>query len=188
MKIGFGHYLEDALVAYIVKQWKSQKIKIGRTVVQKICYFLKAQGVPMIYDFEMHHYGPYSQDLYYRMDELVADNILTDTSATPKWSHYLPGDRADEIITTYHEEIELFKDKIENLLGLFGRFGPTDLELLATIHYFYVTHNRYFRKPPSKNWVIDKVIMAKKDKFAPKLVNDAYDALEVAGLFEWDKI
>jgi len=188
MKIGFEHYLEDALVAYIVRQWKSQKIKIGRTVVQKICYFLKAQGVPVMYDFEMHHYGPYSQELYYRMDELVADNILHDASETKKWSYYLPGEKADEIIITYDDDVKPFKDKIDKLLGVFGRFGPTELELLATIHYFYITHKKYFRKSPSKNLVIEKVIMVKKDKFTQEIIDKAYDALEAAGLFYWDKI
>lgn len=54
--------------------------------MQKVCYFLKAKGVPLDYAFEMYHYGPYSQELYFRLEELVADGIIEDMSSTPKKS------------------------------------------------------------------------------------------------------
>jgi len=50
------------------------------------------------------------------MEELVTDQVLANISNAPKQSHYLPGNRADEIATAFCQEIKPFKDRINSLL------------------------------------------------------------------------
>ena len=47
-----------------VRRIVSQRNNIGKTKIQKICYFLQeAVGVELMYPFRMHYYGPYSDEL-----------------------------------------------------------------------------------------------------------------------------
>ncbi|HHY38389.1 MAG TPA: hypothetical protein GX507_05615 [Clostridia bacterium] len=184
MKVGFDYHFEDALVAYVAQQWRSTS-QLGRTVMQKICYFLKAKGIPMDYAFEMYHYGPYSQELYFRMDELVADGILEDHSGTPNKSVYMPGDRAAELVDNYSQQLVQYDRDINQVLNLLRDLGPADLELLATIHYFQTSYGKFYKRQPTKEFVIDKVVETKKNKFGRDKISCAYDALRKAGLFEW---
>lgn len=188
MKVGFDYSFEDAVVAYVAQQWNLTATQLGRTVMQKVCYFLKAKGVPIDYIFEMYHYGPYSQELYFRLDELVADGVLKDTSNTPKKSVYVPGDWGSEILNKHSDSLASYRQDIDQIIKLITNFRPVDLELLATIHYFQTSYGKYYKSPPSKDFVINKVIETKKDKFAPDLISRAYDALQSAGLFEWKNI
>ena len=184
MKVGFDYSFEDAVVAYVAQQWESTTTQLGRTVMQKVCYFLKAKGVPLDYTFEMYHYGPYSQELYFRLDELVADGIIKDMSSTPKKSVYVPDEKDNEILEMHYESLMPYRDDINQIIKLLTNFGPADLELLATIHYFQTSYGKFYKNPPSKDFVVAKVIETKKDKFAPDLISRAYDALQSAGLFE----
>lgn len=186
MKVGFGYSFEDAVVAYVAQHWESTTTELGRTVMQKVCYFLKAKGVPLDYTFEMYHYGPYSQELYFRLEELVADGIIEDMSSTPKKSVYAPGKKDNEILEVYRESLALYRDDIKQIIKLLTNFGPADLELLATIHYFQTSYGKFYNSPPQKDFVVAKVNETKKDKFAPDLISRAYDALQSAGLFEWN--
>jgi uncharacterized protein YwgA len=79
MEILLCNRFDDAVIAYIIKKWNElSDVPLGRTIIQKLCYFVKSKGVPMRYDFDMYHYGPYCQDLYYRMDDMTADNVVKD--------------------------------------------------------------------------------------------------------------
>lgn len=70
---------EDALVAYTIKKWtEASQIPLGRTIIQKICYFLKSVGVPFNFTYELYNYGPFSFELYDKMDELIADEVIID--------------------------------------------------------------------------------------------------------------
>jgi len=187
--VGYDYSFEDALITYVVKKWDS-KIELGRTVMQKLCYFLKAKGVPINYSFEMYHYGPYSQELYFRLDELKTYGIIKDVSETSNRSVYAPGDKDSKVLDKYSELLKKYESDIDSILNLFDDFRPADLELLATIHYFKTSYTKFHKKnvDVDKKFVISKVKEAKNNKFDDLLISKAYDALEAAGLFEWNNI
>ena len=56
----YGHV--EALVAEVVRSrvTLSPGGSPGRTAVQKLCYFAQVLGVPLHLDFQIHHYGPFS--------------------------------------------------------------------------------------------------------------------------------
>jgi|GEM_PF-423896 len=189
--------IDDAIVAYIVKKWSElSKVPLGRTIIQKICYFIKSIGVPLDYDFDMYHYGPYSQDLYYRIDDMVADKVVTDkktcntaniSNLKTNSSKYILGDNADELLELYYKDVNKHTATIDSVIKVFSGFSPTQLELLSTIHYFHVTLSSFYNKPANKGEVIIKVKEAKGDKFEDNLISRAYDALREAEIFNWNK-
>ncbi|MDD2422388.1 MAG: hypothetical protein PHU78_09670 [Heliobacteriaceae bacterium] len=178
---------EDAVITYVVKNWGNGQtnIPLGRTLIQKICYFLKAKGIPLDFKFDIYHYGPYSQELYSRMDELVADGIVIDRSEQKSKSVYKPGENTDELMNQH--DISQYIDEIDDIIKLFNQFHPTEMELLATIHYLQTTATKYYGTAPTKNEVVEKVLTVKRDKFSQELISRAYDALKQADLFAWDK-
>ncbi|HHV99137.1 MAG TPA: hypothetical protein GXX36_06135 [Clostridiaceae bacterium] len=187
--------LDDAIVAYIVKKWNElSEIPLGRTIIQKLCYFVKSKGVPLDYDFDMYHYGPYCQNLYYRMDDMTADGVVIDENAvsilnsnfkTGK-SKYLPGDNIDKLLSMYQDDISRFTETIDSVINVFREFDHTELELLSTIHFYQTTLTNFYGKPANKSEVIVKVKNAKGEKFKDDLISRAYDALKEAGIFNWN--
>ncbi|KNY30211.1 hypothetical protein [Pseudobacteroides cellulosolvens] len=193
MEILLCNKLDDAIVAYIVKKWNEvSEVPLGRTIIQKLCYFAKSKGIPLDYDFDMYHYGPYSQNLYYRMDDMTADSVVNDDNVACKntnikscKSKYMPGNNIDKLINIYKDDIDKFTADIDSVINVFHDFDHTGLELLSTIHFFQTTLSHFYNKPANKNDVIAKVKNAKGDKFKDDLISKAYDALKKAGIFEW---
>lgn len=178
---------DDAVLAHTVKQWYNTpgNVNLGRTILQKICYFLKSKGVPIDFEFDIHHYGPYSQELYNRVDQLLLDNIFVDESGQPSKSIYKPGCQSEELINMHHDELNKYNHEIKTVIKVFSHLNPTQMELLATIHFFQTTLTKYYRQPPQKEVVIQRVIKAKGDKFSHQTISGFYDILEKAGLFAW---
>lgn len=177
--------LDDAFVAYVTKFAKSIDYKIGRTLLQKICYFLKAKGIPFKYEFEMHHFGPFSHELFFRVDDLLADNIIEDIYDSPNKSQYQPDDEADVLLDMYKEELGLYGTEIEKVIILFNKLTPPQMELLSTIHYVHQSKLRFNGIIPTKQQVVEGVIGYKRDKFAKTYIESAYDVMKEHDLLNW---
>jgi len=187
LMILLSNSFDDAVLAYAAKQWYNTpgNINLGRTILQKIGYFIKSKGVPIDFEFDIYHYGPYSQELYNRVDQLLLDNILVDESGQPSKSIYKPGSHSEELINMHHDELDKYVNDIETVIRVFSRLNPTQMELLATIHFFQTTLTKYYQQPPQKEVVIQRVLEAKGDKFSHQTISGFYDTLEKAGLFAW---
>jgi uncharacterized protein YwgA len=48
----------------------------SRKRMQKLVFLLQAAGCPLDADYDLHHYGPYSQDLARLTDEMVREKLL----------------------------------------------------------------------------------------------------------------
>lgn len=181
---------EDAVVACVVQRWaiKNSSATLGRILIQKICYFLKAKGIPLGFEFDMYHYGPYSQDLYFRMDELIADGVIADQSTQTSRSDYVPAKAIDELLGSFSGMLDPIKSDIDLVIDLFSDLSPTEMELLATIHYFHSTLADYYRNSPDTETVIQRVLQAKGGKFSRDQIFRAYEALRQSGVLAWKAI
>ncbi len=158
---------------------------LGRTALQKILYFLQLSGVPLRYQFDVYHYGPYCVRIARDVEWLVADSVLRDASSNPeKYSNYRPAEAADELLQSHAAALRAHQDTIDKVVETLLPFEPEHLELLATLDYLYRQIKAGGGPGPWKERVIDRFMEVKKDKFQRPAVADAYDSMVRANLLE----
>jgi len=181
---------DDALLACVVSKWSELNEKagagerpLGRVLTQKLCYFLRAKGVPMSFRFRLCHYGPYSQPLYYRMYDLVQDRLIADESSDRhRYSDYRPTSATRALIEEGRGFLRHHEDRIDSVLRMFHGLSPEEVEMLATLHYVHESNLRYHGEAPPREEVVEKVYGYKGGRFEKGLIRSAYDALDGAGL------
>lgn len=175
--------LTDALVAYLIKAYKAKSShKLGRTILQKLCYFAKASGVPLPFRFEIYHYGPFSLEIFEVAEGLTIDEVVTDSSADPGQSDYAPGPKCDFLLNSFAESIEKYGTKLDSVADTFSLLRPSDMELVSTIHYIHNSFRQWNKRVASKEEVVDKVYEIKGSKFDRNFMEQVYDVLLKAGL------
>lgn len=181
----FATNKSDVLLAYIVKKWHEISHKgLGRIQLQKICYFCKAKGVPLTFEFALYHYGPFSQEIYDSTDSLILDGVIVDACANNSCSEYLPGNLIEDFLNQ-HKIPDRHQADVDDVIGCLKNLAPSIMELISTVHYAYRAIKDYYEKEPSKEDVVESVYKAKKGKFSRDIMGEAYDALKTSGLLNW---
>jgi len=135
----------------------------GKIRLQKLVYFLQeAFGVPTGFSFRMHHYGPYSDDLDTEMTRLKMNGYLNIVSDPQGYGFHV--NVADEPDGSWRKIIDANMTEIEKVLVLFGEKTPSQLELMATIHFVDRLRNH-----PSTGELI-KLVNGLKPKFTPEYI------------------
>ena len=176
---------DHALLAMVIKeanQLGSQHPPIGRTTLQKLVYFLNVTGVPMRYRFDIHHYGPYCDDIASDVEWLCADKVILDTSINRNYSNYKLGPHANLLLSNHVEHLQPLSDKIRKVLSALVPLGPKNQELLATLHYLYRQIRVSKNKGPWQKAVTDQFMKLKGERFSKEEVSKAYKAMVTAGL------
>jgi uncharacterized protein len=181
----FSGSQEHALLTLVVRRAEaSPSVKyFGRTALQKIVYFLKASGVPAKYQFEIHHYGPFCDQIGSDVELLVADGIVVDRATSSKYWNYGINTEGpvDELLSQYDEFRSKYSNLIDVVVDVLGGLEPRDLELYATLHYAYRYQTASHEKP-TKEAVIARFRDYKGSKFTTGELNDAYDGMVKAKL------
>ena len=172
-----------AIVASFERQ-HGDRHYLGRTAVQKLVYFAKVLGVPVPCSFEIYTYGPYSDAVTFSIDSLMADDVIVNTSAKPRYSDYRLGRNAQEILEKYERSIGPYKAVIDNVVGVLGAFRPEELELVATLHFIYHRLKRISGRTPDKAPVMGEFRRVKGKKFSQEEIDSFYEALKRARLIE----
>src|SRR5579859_7137684 len=127
----FANRSTDALLAYLIKTYtETSKGTLGRTILQKLCYFAKASGVPLPFRFEIYHYGPFSQEILDRTDALLLDDVIVDRSPERGQSNFAPGPRLGAFLGYFDDLIRENKDKLSHIATMFSRLDTSSMELL----------------------------------------------------------
>lgn len=140
---------------------------IGRKKLQKMIYILKKCGYPFEERYQFHFYGPYSEELTLRVEELCNLGFLHETREKKSGYHqyrYKLTQDGEEFLEHYNLELPPMTDLIEEMNGHSSRF----LELVSTILYFDTL---------PKNEMIEKVKTVKSS------LNYTEDELEEAMSF-----
>ncbi|HET6385075.1 MAG TPA: hypothetical protein VFJ58_16915 [Armatimonadota bacterium] len=178
----WDHALLAAVVNEAHKVASAHDNFVGRTSIQKIMYFLKALGVPMSYDFEMHHYGPFSSSILRDMEWLIADDVIADLSKEPQeYSNYAPGEGLKQLLSDHQKGLKQHNERICKLAKALAPLKPEQLELIATLDYLLRWEKATGGSGPWKPRVVDRFMEVKKEKFSRKRVEDAYDVMKNAG-------
>ena len=109
----------------------------GRIRVQKTVHLLKHFGVSFEEDFSFFHFGPFSQELFYEINELVKRyGILEEKGGPPSGSYtYYLTKIGEKALQDFPLET-LEKDKIQKIVDVLVKYDTRTLELLSS--YFYL--------------------------------------------------
>jgi hypothetical protein len=179
-----GDTQDEVLAVLLVQEFQNTvKGYLGRTAIQKLCYFAKVLGVPFSFPFRIYYYGPYSEELAFSSDYLVATGALYDASTDPsKYSNFRTGESATELLTHHSQIVKEYRPAIREIVEAFGEFDPASLELLSTMHFVEQRLKARGNKKPTRSQVLREFRAVKGDKFKSNDLDKAFSALEGAGL------
>ncbi len=156
---------------------------IGKTKMQKIMYFLQESvGVPLMYPFRMHYYGPYSDEL---------DGVLSltkslgyiDINPDPKgFGYHVTLIEENESISwpeydiSNDPEAQNLSGVIDETIAILEKFNTPKIELFATIHFVGGS------KDESSEEESLLTVKRLKPKFTHRQIKDAYLDLKNANL------
>lgn len=185
MELAFSN---NSLAAYLTEFVRSfQKHHptgfLGRTAIQKLVYFGRSTGVPIPCSFEIYNYGPYSDQVTFTVDGLLADEVLADTSTnSSKYSNYRLRKTNVAFPSSIEKKVESYRQQIDTVVKNLGSFRPEQLELIATVHFVHHRLESISGKKPAKAAVFSEFHRIKGDKFSREDVSAWYDALRRSGL------
>jgi len=98
---------------------------VGRTKLQKIAYILRASGLDDGFDFDYHHYGPYSEELAEAVRDAVLLGAMSEKESRTAWGGFY---------STYETEAVIAEDNsVRSKLAHIGASADSvELELAAT--------------------------------------------------------
>lgn len=186
MTLQFQHSWERALVAATIAEATKAcpECKIGRTAIQKLVYFMQVLGVPMRYNFEIYHYGPFCSSIASDLEWLLADEIVVNDSQSDDKYNYRTTAGYDKLSKKFPIEFEQHGKIISAVTEAFGDLSPSILELIATLDYSFRWVRACGGTGPWKQRTVDKFKSIKKEKFTTEQIDRWYDVLVKLALIE----
>jgi uncharacterized protein len=181
--IVYSNDLCSAFLTAIVKSFEERHPSqyLGRTAMQKLAYFARVLDVPIPCSFGIYTYGPYSDTITFSVESLLADEVLVDRSTNPKYSNYRIASNSAELLHAYAEEVAPHEDTINRIVETLGRFDPSDLELIATLH-FVARRQKQRTGKLNEAAIMAEFKSIKKNKFTDDAIGTWYKALQQAKL------
>ncbi|MEC0303943.1 YwgA family protein [Terribacillus saccharophilus] len=121
--------------ANLLQFFSSVEEVVGRKKLQKMIYILKKNGIPFGEKYEFHLFGPYSEELSLRVDELSNLGLIKETKED-KSSYfqyrYTITEEGQQFLSHYDNQFPDYQASIHLLKEKSSRF----LELVSTMLYF----------------------------------------------------
>jgi len=142
---------------------------IGRKKLQKMIFIAKKLAFPFQERFEFHFYGPYSEELTLRVEELCNMGFISEVKEKKGGYYqyrYSVTEEGEDFLKIYEKDMPFLKDCLTDMNGQSARF----LELVSTVLYFDTL---------PKEEVAEKVFTLKsKQKYTNEEVDEAYAYIE----------
>jgi uncharacterized protein len=108
---------------------------IGRKKLQKMVYIAKKLNFPFQEKYQFHFYGPYSEELTLKIEELCNLGYIHEkkekVSGYSQY-RYAVNDEGEKVLTAYGKEMNRLGECVRSMNDQSSRF----LELVSTIMYF----------------------------------------------------
>lgn len=141
----------------------------GRKKLQKMIYILQKSAVPFEEKYQFHFYGPYSEELTLRVEELCNLGFIEETredKANYFQYHYDVTKAGEDFLKQFTLDMPDITDKTKLLQSRSSRF----LELVSTILFF---------EHLDKREQIEKLHQMKpKQNFTEAEINEAYQFIK----------
>ncbi|SFA39641.1 hypothetical protein SAMN05216169_100275 [Anoxybacillus pushchinoensis] len=142
---------------------------VGRKKLQKMIYIAKKMKFPFYEKFDFHFYGPYSEELTWRIEELCNVGFLQEMKEKKGGYYqyrYTLTEAGEQFLTHYQLDMPDLDVCLRSLNEQSARF----LELVSTILYF---------EELSKDEVKEKVFTLKRKKrYTEEEIEEAYRYIE----------
>lgn len=142
---------------------------IGRKKLQKMIYIAKKVNLPFYEKYNFHFYGPYSEELTLRIEELCNLGFINEVHEKKGGYfqyRYSLTEAGQEFLGHYELDLPPLKDFMLDLNEQNSRF----LELVSTVLYF---------EGLEKDEVKDKVFTLKsKQRYTEEEIDEAYQYIE----------
>ncbi|WP_042351108.1 YwgA family protein [Bacillus massiliigorillae] len=138
----------------------------GRKKLQKMIYIAKKISFPFQEKFQFHFYGPYSEELTLRIEELCDMGYLNEVKEKKGGYHqycYSTSKAGADFLELYKVDMPLVEECLQDMNNQNARF----LELVSTVLYF---------DELEKEEVIEKIHTLKsKQKYTLEEIDEAYN-------------
>lgn len=121
--------------AKLVKVIASSEGIVGRKKLQKIIYIMKKLGYPFEEKYTFHFYGPYSEELSLRMEELTNLGFVSEVKES-KSNYYQYRYQVTEEGENFLEHSPVDLSNLEAIVNDMNEKSSRFLELVATMLYF----------------------------------------------------
>lgn len=142
---------------------------VGRKKLQKIVYIAKKLNIPFSERYKFHMFGPYSEELTLRIEELCNLGFLheeKETKSNYEQYRYTLTEQGESFIKLYEPNIPHLEVLVQNMNEQSSRF----LELVSTLLYF---------DDLPKEDAIDKVnVVKKKQNYTEEEMEKAFQYIE----------
>lgn len=142
---------------------------IGRKKLQKMIYIAKKVAFPFQERFQFHFYGPYSEELTLRVEELCNMGFLNEVKEKKGGYfqyRYTLTEPGKEFLSLNEVEMPFLQDCLEDMNSQNARF----LELVSTVLYF---------DNLARDEVANKVFTLKSSqRYTEAEIDDAYSYIE----------
>ncbi|MBD1379715.1 YwgA family protein [Metabacillus arenae] len=155
--------------AKLMKVFSASKEIIGRKKLQKMIYIAKKTNFPFYEKYDFHFYGPYSEELTLRVEELCnlgfVEELKEKKGGYFQYRYFLT-ESGEQFLSHYELDMPPLKPFMEDLNSQTSRF----LELVSTVLFF---------DDLEKEEVKEKVFTLKsKQRYTDEEVEDAYHYIE----------
>ena len=141
----------------------------GRKKLQKIVYIAKKLSFPFHEKFQFHFYGPYSEELTLRIEELCEMGYLNEVKEKKAGYYqycYSITDAGQDFLSIQEVEMPALEACLQDMNEQNARF----LELVSTVLYFDTLE---------KEEVTEKIFTLKsKQKYTLEEIDEAYEYIE----------
>ncbi|MEK3806821.1 YwgA family protein [Bacillus sp. FSL H8-0547] len=155
--------------AKLMKVFSSSGEITGRKKLQKMIYIAKKINLPFYEKYDFHFYGPYSEELTLRIEELCNLGFLNEMHEKKGGYfqyRYSLTEAGEEFLANYEPDMPPMQECMQDLNGQSARF----LELVSTVLYF---------DSLEKEEVKEKVFTLKsKQKYTEEEISQAYEYIE----------
>lgn len=139
---------------------------VGRKKLQKMVYIAKKLQFPFNEKYNFHYFGPYSEELTLRIEELENNGFLGEVKEKKGGYvqyRYTLTESGQQFLSHFQQNMPLLEPLVKNMNEQNSRF----LELVSTILYF---------EESPKEQVIDKVFTLKsKQHYTEEEIDQAYN-------------
>ncbi|ANB58631.1 hypothetical protein GFC29_2665 [Anoxybacillus sp. B7M1] len=155
--------------AKIVKAFAAAGEIVGRKKLQKMIYIAKKLNFPFYEKFDFHFYGPYSEELTWRIEELCNLGFLNEVKEK-KGGYFQYRYTLTEAGADFLKHYDIHMPHLTECLQDMNEQNSRFLELVSTILYF----DNF-----SKDAVKEKVFLVKsKQRYTEEEIEQAYRYIE----------